>query len=126
MPDQRTIILLILSRRKIKNAFKCTLKELTIKCIFKGLVGLRTPSSSVQHSHDTRHVEISLCRVFCATRFLNTIFQLQKLVSKMYRAKLSTAAASYVVEGKIILVAVIINAEELVLVLNRIRNNSKN
>ena len=59
-------------------------------------------------------------------RFFNTIFQLQKSVSKMYRAKVSTADSSYVVEGKITLVAVIINAEDLVLVLNRIRNNSKN
>ena len=41
-------------------------------------------------------------------------------------AKLPTADASYVVHGKITLVAVIINAEDLVLVLNRIRNNSKN
>ena len=49
---------------KIKNAFKCTLKELTIKCIFKGLVGLRTPSNSLQHSHDTRHVEISCVGIF--------------------------------------------------------------
>ena len=85
----------------------CTLKELTLKCIFKGLAGLRTPSSSLQHSHDTRHVEISLCRVFSGTRFLNTIFQLQKLVSEAYKAKLSTADASYVVEGKITLVAVV-------------------
>ena len=44
----------------------------------------------------------------------------------MYRAKVSTADSSYVVDGKITLVAVIINAEDLVLVLNRIRNNSKN
>ena len=50
----------------------CTLKELTIKCIFKGLVGLRTPSSSLQNSHDTSHVEISLYRDFHPTRFLNT------------------------------------------------------
>ena len=48
-----------------------------------------------------------LCRVFCAMRFLNTIFQLQKLVSKTYKAKLSTADAWYVVEGKITLVAVV-------------------
>ena len=48
-----------------------------------------------------------LCRVFCAMRFLNTIFQLQKLVSKTYKAKLSTADASYVVEGEITLVAVV-------------------
>ena len=48
-----------------------------------------------------------MCRVFCATRFLSTIFQLQKLVNKTYRAKLSTADASYVVEGKITLVAVV-------------------
>ena len=48
-----------------------------------------------------------MCRVFCATRFLSTIFQLQKLVSKTDKAKLSTADASYVVEGKITLVAVV-------------------
>ena len=46
-----------------------------------------------------------MCRVFCAMRFLSRIFQLQKLVSKTYKAKLSTADASYVVEGKITLVA---------------------
>ena len=46
-------------------------------------------------------------RVFCATRFLNTIFQLQKLVSKTHKAKLSTADALYVVDGKITLVAVV-------------------
>ena len=40
-------------------------------------------------------------------RFLSTIFQRQKLVSKTYRAKLSTADASYVVEGKITSVAVV-------------------
>ena len=40
-------------------------------------------------------------------RFLSTIFQLQKLVSKTYRAKLSTADASYVVDSKITLVAVV-------------------
>ena len=34
-----------------------------------------------------------MCRVFCATRFLNTIVQLKKLVSKTYKAKLSTADA---------------------------------
>ena len=70
------------------------------------MVGLRTPSSSLQHSHDTRHVEIS-CAGFFATRFLNTIFQLQKFVSKTYKAKLSTADALYVVDGKITLVAVV-------------------
>ena len=48
-----------------------------------------------------------LCRVFCATRFLNTSFQLQKLVSKTYKAKLSTADAWYVVEGKITFIAVV-------------------
>ena len=64
-------------------------------CIFKRLVGLRTPSSSLQYSHDTRHVEITLCRAFHPTRLLNTIFWLQKLVSKMYRAKLSTADSLY-------------------------------
>ena len=64
-----------------------------------------------------------MCRVFCAMRFLSTIFQLQKLVSKTYRAKLSTADASYVVEGKITLVAVV---QTLVLILNRIGNTSKN
>ena len=48
-----------------------------------------------------------MCRVFCATRFLNTIFQLQKLVSKTYKAKLSTADALYVVDRKITLVAVV-------------------
>ena len=58
--------------------------------------------------------------------FFNTIFQMQKLVSKTYRAKVSTADSSYVVEGKITLVAVIINAEDLVLAFNRNRNNSKN
>ena len=36
-----------------------------------------------------------------------TIFQLQKLVSKTYRAKVSTADSSNVVEGKISLVAVV-------------------
>ena len=41
------------------------------------------------------------------TRFLNTIFQLQKLVSKTHREKVSTADSQYVVEGKIFLVAVI-------------------
>ena len=41
------------------------------------------------------------------TGFLNTIFQLQKLVSKTHRAKVSTADSLYVVEGKIFLVAVI-------------------
>ena len=61
----------------------------------------------LQFSHDTRHVEISLCRVFCATSFFNTIFQQQKSVSKTYKAKLSTAVASYVVEGKITFVAVV-------------------
>ena len=40
-------------------------------------------------------------------RFLNTIFQLQKLVSKTYEAKLSTADALYVVDGKTTLVAVV-------------------
>ena len=42
------------------------------------------------------------------TRFLNTIFQLQKLLRKAYRAKVSTADSlyMYVVEGKITLVAV--------------------
>ena len=48
-----------------------------------------------------------MCRVFCATRFLNTSFQLQKLVSKTYKARLSTADAFYVVDGKITLVAVV-------------------
>ena len=86
---------------------KVELKELTIKCIFKELIGLRTPSSSLQHSRDTRHVEISLCWAFRPTRFLYTIFQLQKLVSEMYRAKVSTADSLYVVEGKIALVAVV-------------------
>ena len=65
-----------------------------MKCIFKGLVG-------------TRHVEISLCRAFRPTRFLNTIFQLQKLVSKRHRVKVSTADFPYVVQGKIALVAVV-------------------
>ena len=40
-------------------------------------------------------------------RFLNTIFQLQRLVSKTHRAKVSTADFPYVVEGKIGLVAVL-------------------
>jgi len=107
MPGQKKIIYQSYPGHKIKNAFKCTLKEITVKCIFKGLVGLLTPSSSLQHLHDIRHVEISLGRVFCATRFFNTIFQLQKLVSKTYKAKLSTADALYVVEDKITLVAVV-------------------
>ena len=59
-----------------------------MKCIFKGLVG-------------TRHVEISLCRAFRPTRFLNTIFRLEKLVSKPHRTKVSTPDFPYVVEGKI-------------------------
>ena len=50
---------------------------------------------------------ISLGRAFRPTRFLYTIFQLQKLVSEIYRAKVSTADSSYVVEGKITLVAVV-------------------
>ena len=78
-----------------------------IKCIFKGLVGLFIPNSSLQHSHDSRHVEISLCRAFRPTRFLNRIFQLLKLLSKVRRAKVSTADFPYVVEGKIALVAVL-------------------
>ena len=79
-----------------------------IKCIFKGLVGLLIPNSSLRHSHDSRHVEISLCRAFRPTRFLNTIFQLLKLLlSKVHRAKVSTADFPYVVEGKIALVAVL-------------------
>jgi len=73
---------------------------------FKGLVGLRTLSSSLQCSHVTRHVEILLCKAFRAMRFLNTIFQLHKLVIKTYRAKVSTADSSNVVDGKVTLVAV--------------------
>ena len=78
-----------------------------IKCIFKGLVGLFIPNSSLRNSHDSRHVEISLCRAFRPTRFLNTIFQLLKLLSKVHRAKVSTGDFPYVVEGKIALVAVL-------------------
>ena len=42
------------------------------------------------------------------SRFLNTIFQLKKVLRKAYRAKVSTADSlyMYVVEGKITLVAV--------------------
>ena len=65
----------------MKNAFKCTLEELTIKCIFKRLVGVHTLGSWLQHSHDTRHVD------FFVQGFFTTIFQLQKLVSKTYRAR---------------------------------------
>ena len=39
----------------MKNAFKCTLEELTIKCIFKRLAGVHTPGSWLPHLHDTRH-----------------------------------------------------------------------
>ena len=60
------------------------------------------------------------------TRFLNTIFQLQKLVSKTHRAKVSTADSLYVVEGKITLQFRCCCAEELVFILNIIRNISKN
>ena len=68
---------------------------------------MHTLSGLLQHSHDARHVEISLCRAFCPARFLNTIFQLQKLVHKIYGAEVSTADSSYVVEGKITLVAIV-------------------
>ena len=86
------------------------------------LVGLYTPSSS----HDTRHVEVSLCRAFHLTRFLNTIFQLQQLVSKMRRATVSTADSPYVVENKINNYFSCCCVEELVFILNIIRNNPKN
>ena len=36
----------------MKNEFKCTLEELTVKCIFKRLVGVHTLGSWLQHSHD--------------------------------------------------------------------------
>ena len=51
----------------MKNAFKCTLEELTIKCIFKRLVGVHTPSSYI---HMIQGMEISLCRAFRAMRLL--------------------------------------------------------
>ena len=75
--------------------------------MYKRQVGWFVLSSSLQHSHDTRHVEISLCRAFRPMRVLNTIFQLQRLVSKTHREKVSTADFPYVVEGKIALVAVV-------------------
>ena len=73
----------------------------------KELVGLFIPNSSLRHSHDSRHVEISFCRAFRPMWFLNTIFQLLKLLSKVRRAKVSTADFPYVLEGKIALVAVL-------------------
>ena len=48
-------------------------KGVNNKVHLQGLVGLRTPSSSLQNSHDTSHVEISFYRDFHPTRFLNTI-----------------------------------------------------
>ena len=36
----------------MKNEFKCILEELTVKCIFKRLVGVHTLGSWLQHSHD--------------------------------------------------------------------------
>ena len=49
----------------MKNAFKCTLEELTIKCIFKRLVGVHTPASWLQHSHDTRHGDFFVQGFLC-------------------------------------------------------------
>ena len=51
----------------MKNAFKLTLEELTIKCIFKRLVGVHTPSSYIDM---IQGMEISLCRAFRAMRLL--------------------------------------------------------
>ena len=82
-----------------------------------------THRSSLQHSHDTRHVEISLCRTFLPTRFLNTIFRLQKLVSKMYRAKVSTADSLCFTWRQNYFSCCC--AEELVSILKRNRNKHK-
>ena len=49
----------------MKNAFKCTLEELTIKCIFKRLVGVHTFGSWLQHSHDTRHGDFFVQGFLC-------------------------------------------------------------
>ena len=49
----------------MKNAFKCTLEELTIKCIFKRLVGVHTFGSWLQHSHDTRHADFFVRGFLC-------------------------------------------------------------
>ena len=70
---------------------------------------MRTPSSLLQNSHDTSHVKISLYWDFHPTRFLNTTLSTAEIViiSKTYRAKVSTADSPYVVEGKITLVAVV-------------------
>ena len=56
---------------------------------------------------DTK-LKMRKCTLKEFSRFLNTIFQLQKLLRKVYRAKVSTADSlyMYVVEGKITLVAV--------------------
>lgn len=49
----------------MKDAFKCTLEELTIKCIFKRLVGVHTFGSWLQHSHDTRHGDFFVRGFLC-------------------------------------------------------------
>ena len=56
--------------------------------------------------HMIQGIEISLCRAFCAMRFLYCNLSTAK-ISKTYRAKVSTADSSNVVEGKISLVAVV-------------------
>ena len=58
---------------------------IAVKCIFKGLVGLCTLSSSLQNSHDTSHVEISLHRDFYPTMFLNTILSTAEISYKNYK-----------------------------------------
>lgn len=49
----------------MKNAFKCTLEELTIKCIFKRLVGVHTVGSWLQHSDDARHGDFFVQGFLC-------------------------------------------------------------
>ena len=49
----------------MKNAVKCTLEELTIKCIFKRSVGVHTRDSWLQHSHDTRHRDFFVQGFLC-------------------------------------------------------------
>ena len=49
----------------MKNTFKCTLEELTIKCIFKRLVGVHIVGSWLQHSHDTRHGDFFVQGFLC-------------------------------------------------------------
>ena len=94
---------------KIKNAFKCALKELTIKCIFTGLVGFAHWVVCYK-IHMIQIMWRFLCTgIFILWGFLIQFFLLQKLaiISKTYRAKVSTADSPYVVGGKITLVAVV-------------------